>query len=328
LLTSEEVAMLNRRSIAAGARPLVLVVASLALLPGSPAVGSPGAPGAPAVESVISAGATLIPRLDGTLEVIRGDQRELLTLADGAEVTKITPAPEPEPEESTLYICYDSRWDPQKNPKRVMYPPVPVAGETGAGHIQYVFTVFRLEEARRYSGQWHRQFEACARGLGQSDAEHWRMEYAGATEADIGSKFSRIGWEYRTGETPPKYTLTYGFAVGTKMCAGVPAAKACSDSSISAAIEQVASGELTGGFKAPVGELRPAWENGVAGWWSGAKVGGAPAFQSHGTVLHALWEYKADDTKSMQPALYAEVYAKFKCSRWMGLGCAVEPGGL
>lgn len=317
--------MAQRRSITRFTRPVVLIVGLLSSLPGAPANAEiPSAPAA--VESVLTAGATLIPRLDGSLEVIRGDQREVLTLADGSERIDVSVAPVPT--ESSVYICFDKKWDPKSNPNRVTYPPVAIAAANGRGHIQYVVGVFRLDDARKTgpTAVWQRQWEACSRGLGQADVENWRLAIAGGTSADTNDRFTRIGWDFRTGDTPPKYTLTYGFAQGVKLCAGVPVAKACSDSSISAAIEQHKSGWLRGGFKAPMGTLRDNWTNGVAGWWDGNEVGGAPAYQSQGTVIHSLWEYPMNDPVGVHPALYAEVYAKFVCTRWFGLGCAVDGG--
>lgn len=300
------------------------LVATLILALGAGAgAGTARADEADATKKVISATAVIRPALDGSMDVTYGDQREISTLEDGSEIVSLT-VPPIRTEEVSVDLCWDKKWDPAKNPKRIMYEPVPIAAEGGAGHVQYTFYPYRLEEARKYGRKWFRQYEVCARGLGQSDVDHWYMFTAGAAQADTNQlRNSRIGWDYRTGSTPPSYTLTYGFAQGSQLCGGTPAAKACSDSSISASIQQVKAGELRGGFKAPMGELQPYWKSGVAAWWDGKAIGGSPSFQSQGTIAHGLWEYAEDDPAGIQPAISLEVYAEFKCNRWLGFGCSL-----
>lgn len=310
--------MERRLSITARRILVVSVIASIV-----PAIPAGATRNARSVETSISAAVRVVPHLDGTLDVEYLDQQQVVREGDATEVVrKLAPVPQDD-EPVEVAICFDEKWNGQ-DPNRITYPPVPIAADAGVGHVQYIFSLFRLEYARRYLNVWQRQFEACSRGLAQSDAEHWKLLEGGAAEADINpERFTRIGWNYRSGPTPPKYSLSYGFAHGSDLCAGVPAAKACSDSSVSASVTQTKSGQLLGGFKGPQGSLQPYWKNGVAGWWDGSEIGGVQAFQSQGTVVHSLWEYPMDDAYGVEPPLYGEVFADFSCERWLGLGCSL-----
>lgn len=276
-------------------------------------------------QRTLTAGVYVTVRGDD-LVVKVGDQQETVLEPDVSARNVTGPAPVPTTPEDEVGVCLTSK-STVDDKNRVAYAPVPVAAAGDVGHIQYIFHLYRLEKARRVMGKPQRQYETCSRGLGQSDADNWRMQVAGAAQADTNpTKTTRIGWSYRSGATPPSYALTYGFARGSNVCGGAPAAKACSDSSISGSIAQTASGQLLGGFKAPMGQGQYLWENNVAGWWDGEDVEGEKAYRSHGTVIHSLWEYDETDPVGTQPGHYFEVYAYFTCSRWFGFGCGVpEP---
>lgn len=276
-------------------------------------------------QRMITAGVHVSVRGDD-LVVKVGDQQEMIVEPDGGQENVTSPAPVPTAPEEELGECLTSK-STVNDKNRVAYAPVPVAAAADVGHIQYIFNLYRLEKARKVGDKPKRQYETCSRGLGQSDADNWRMVLAGAAQADTNpERTTRIGWSYRSGTTPPSYTLTYGFATGSNVCGGAPAAKACSDKSISGSIVQTVGGQLLGGFKAPMGQGQYLWQNNVAGWWDGEDIEGAKAYRSHGTVIHSLWEYAETDPVGTQPGHYFEVYAYFTCSRWFGFGCGVpEP---
>ncbi|MBI4728305.1 MAG: hypothetical protein HY775_02200 [Acidobacteria bacterium] len=169
------------------------------------------------------------------------------------------------------------------------YPAIPLAGSGRTGHVLYVFFPYEMKDARLVENHYTRQWELCSKGGGQSDLDPWKLDYVGGAQANTTqTRISKIGWNWKTGSTPPSYTLTHGFAVGTSVC---------------------------------IKYNDVFWKNNVTGWWDGQAVGGDAANRWHGTVVQGLWEYPMNDPEGQVVEYSLNVYEQTHCdgSFWNGM---------
>jgi len=267
----------------------------------------------------------------GVMTVGQAVTTEIVQYADGTrEMIETTESDPTSSEASSLATCVSDRQGTE--PGYTAFTPIHRVADPGFGHAHYVFSLSKLENARELTNPANgnkyktQQWEVCAKGNGQTDIADWQLYQLGGAAADTDSSQPRlIGWKYKTGATPPSYTLKYGFAMGTSACVGPEGeAQACSDTSISGEVSQEASGRLRGGSEGPGSANNAYADNNVAGWWDGEEVGGDEPFHSHGTVIHGLWEYPMSNQQTALDWQF-DIFGYALCKPFLIWGCDVPP---